>query len=68
MLSINDGQCGTCSHFGGGIDQQQLVQIRINHEADESVTGGCDLPSNASLHLRVSPIGTCDGYAPVEAA
>jgi hypothetical protein len=32
------------------------------------VTGGCGLPANASLHLLVSPIGTCDGYAPVAAA
>ena len=68
MLNITDGQCGSCTYFGDGVESQQLVQIRVNHEADEAVTGGCGLPANASLHLLVSPIGTCDGYAPVEAA
>ncbi|MCH2135459.1 MAG: hypothetical protein MK101_02630 [Phycisphaerales bacterium] len=62
MLNITDGQCGSCSHFGGGIPEEQLVQIRVNHTAQDDVVGGCDLDSNASIHLKVSPIGSCDRY------
>ena len=68
MLNITDGQCGTCKHFGEGMPAEQLVQIRINHTADDTLTAGCDLASNATLHLRVSPIGSCDGYEAAEAA
>ena len=68
MLHISDGQCGSCKHFGEGIPQEQLVQIRVNNTADDGTVAGCDLASNASLHLKVSPIGSCDGYEAAEAA
>ena len=68
MLNINDGQCGTCKHFGGDMPQEQLVQIRVNHTANDDVVAGCDLSANASLHLRVSPISSCDGFESAEAA
>ena len=62
MVNVNNGQCGTCAHFGSDIPEQQLVQIRINHHADPETVGGCGLPSNAHLHLRVSANSSCDGY------
>lgn len=68
MLNISTGQCGTCAYFGGGLEQDQLVQIRVNGQADDDVVAGCDLPSNASVHLRVAPTSSCDGYTPAEAA
>ena len=68
MLNITDGQCGSCKHFGDGIPQDQLVQIRVNHTASDGTVAGCDLASNASMHLQVSPIGSCDGFEAAEAA
>ena len=59
---MSNGQCGTCTHFGTDIPEQKLVQIRINHEADPEVVGGCGLPSNAGVHLKVSVNSSCDGY------
>jgi len=58
----DNGQCGTCSHFGDGVPAEQLVQLRINPAADDSVVGGCDLDANASIHLLVSPISSCDRF------
>ncbi|MCH2133621.1 MAG: hypothetical protein MK116_07710 [Phycisphaerales bacterium] len=68
MANANDGSCGTCAHFGDGVPAEQLVQIRVHSADDAGVIGGCDHPSNAALHLKVSPISSCDGYTPLEAA
>ena len=68
MLNIAHGQCGSCKHFGDGIPQEQLVQIRVNHTANDDTVGGCDLAANASMHLKVSPIGSCDGFEAADAA
>lgn len=68
MLNINDGQCGSCKHFGDGIPQEQLIQIRVNQTANDGTIAGCDLASNASMHLRVSPISSCDGFEAAVAA
>lgn len=62
MVNVNDGQCGTCSHFGAELPSEQLVQIRISQEASVETVGGCGLPSNASVHLMVSANSSCDGY------
>ena len=62
MIDTNNGQCGTCTYFGDDIPEQMLVQIRINNESDEKIIGGCGLPSNANMHLRVSINSSCDGY------
>ena len=62
MVNVNNGQCGTCTHFGSDIPEQQLVQIRVNSQADAETVGGCGLPSNANMHLRVSANSSCDGY------
>lgn len=65
MLSVHDGQCGLCVHFGEQHAQdQQLVQIRQRHEAPETMVDECGHPRHASLHLRVTPISGCDGFEP----
>ena len=68
MSNSNNGSCSTCVHFGDGVPSEQLVQIRVNGSNDGNVLGGCDLPSNAALHLKVSPISSCDAYQSLEAA
>lgn len=68
MLKISEGQCGTCAHFGGGLQEAQLVQIRVDGQADDDVVGGCALPSNATVHLKVAPTSSCDGYTQADAA
>ena len=62
MINIHDGQCGTCSHFGADVPEQQLVQIRVNRQAEPDVVGGCGLPGNARVHLKVSAVSSCDQY------
>lgn len=69
MIKIEDGQCGTCEHFGAEhADEPQLVQIRISHEAEPDRVEPCGHPENAPLHLKVSPVSTCSGYAPKKVA
>lgn len=67
MLSVHEGQCGLCTHFGehhGG--DQQLIQIRSSHKAPEDLVEECGLPEHASLHLIVTPISGCDGFEPAK--
>lgn len=65
MMQVNLGQCGLCTHFGEHHnDDQQLVQIRIKHEAPENLVEECGHPRHASLHLVVTPISGCDGFEP----
>ena len=54
--------CGTCSHFGKDLGSDLLVQIRINPRDEGVRVASCDLPDNASRHLKVSPISQCDSY------
>lgn len=68
MITFSNGQCGTCSHFGDGIPEDKLFQIRISKQSDDEVVAGCDHPSNSNLHLRVAAVGSCDGFVPVAAA
>lgn len=70
MLKLSDGQCGMCSHFGEHDDANHaaVVQVRINGEASEGMLEPCGLPGNEGLHLRVSPIGCCDGFTPAMAS
>lgn len=58
----NNEQCGSCAHFGEGVPERQLVELRINPAADDAVLGGCDLAANASINLRVSAISSCDQF------
>jgi hypothetical protein len=63
MLQVHDGQCGLCAHFGElHATEPKLMQIRTKHEAPETFLDDCGHPKHASLHLKVSAIGGCDGF------
>ena len=64
MTHNGNGQCGSCAHFGNELPQEKLVQVRVNLDDSADVIAGCGAPSNASLHLKVSALGSCDAYAP----
>jgi hypothetical protein len=68
MLSIQDGQCGVCIHFGEdeADDQPKLVQIRTTKEAPEDVVEPCGHPENRQLDLKVTPVSSCAGFEPAE--
>ncbi len=69
MVSISDGQCGACAHFGGDhANDQQLVQIRISHQAEPDMVQPCGLPDNAAHALKVSPLSGCDGFTAAKVA
>lgn len=67
MADATNGQCGMCAHFGTDLPEEQLVQIRVNLDNSRTVVAGCDAPSNASVHLRVTALGSCDAWTPVAA-
>jgi hypothetical protein len=65
MLSVRDGQCGLCAHFGEDHgNEQRLVQIRTHHQAPEDLIDDCGHPRHAALNLKVTPISGCDGFEP----
>lgn len=65
MVSLHDGQCGLCAHFGETHqDATQLVHIRQSQSAPEDMVDECDHPKLAGLHLMVTPISGCDGFTP----
>jgi hypothetical protein len=66
MLHVDNGQCGLCTHFGEGHENQSqlLTQIRSTHEAKEDFVDDCGHPKHASLHLRVTANSGCDGFEP----
>ena len=65
MLSLHDGQCGLCAHYGEDhAGDQQLVDIRMRHEAPDDLVEECGHPKHAPLHLVVTPISGCDGFEP----
>ena len=67
MLTIQQGQCGVCSHFGEDHpDNQQLVQIRTSKQAPEGYVDTCG--KNETIHLKVTPLSGCDGFQPVGTA
>jgi hypothetical protein len=68
MESVQNGQCGLCTHFGEGHKSAVLISIRTSHQADLKVVDECGHPRNAALHLKVTPISGCDGFAPAAAA
>jgi hypothetical protein len=68
-MKIEDGQCGLCAHFGeNDVNKQQLIQIRLKHEAPESLREECGHPSHAPLHLIVTPLSGCAGFTPAMAS
>ena len=69
MLEVQEGQCGLCKHFGEHHEKTStLVQIRSTHEAPEALVDECGHPKMENLHLKVTPIASCDGYEPAVAA
>ena len=69
MISVNDGQCGLCTHFGEGHEASpKLVAIRTTHQAAEELVDACGHPKLASLHLKVTVISGCDGFQSARAA
>lgn len=68
MLNVQNGQCGLCAHFGEHhTGDAKLVQIRTSHKADEKTVEECGHPKHAPLHLMVTPISSCEGFAPAKA-
>jgi hypothetical protein len=70
MISVHNGQCGVCTHFGehNQADKQVLTQILTSKQAPESLIEGCGLPKNAALHLKVTAMSGCDGFQPAAQA
>jgi hypothetical protein len=67
MQELHDGQCGLCAHYGEThLSDQQLIQIRVKHEAPETLVEECGHPMHAALHLRVTPISGCEGFEPAQ--
>ena len=65
MQPVHDGQCGLCAHFGEHHPETpQLMQIRQRQEAPETLLDECGHPRHAPLHLKVTPVSGCDGFAP----
>lgn len=69
MVQVQDGQCGLCTHFGEhAAPEPQLLQIRLKHEAPEGLVEECGHPAHSPLHLKVTPISGCQGFAPAPSA
>ncbi len=65
MQQLHDGQCGLCVHFGENHQSDpKIIQIRLKHEGPENLVEECGHPNNAPLHLMVTPISGCQGFAP----
>jgi hypothetical protein len=68
-MTLNNGQCGLCGHFGEThAPSQTLVTILSSHEASADLLDDCGHPRHAALHLKVSPISGCDGFVPAARA
>ena len=68
METIQNGQCGLCTHFGEHHKTDVLISIRTSHQAALKLVDECGHPKHSGLHLMVTPISRCDGYAPAAAA
>jgi hypothetical protein len=63
MIAVKEGQCGLCAHFGENVTGQvKLIEIRLKHEAPQTLVEPCGLPQNAQLNLQVSPTSGCAGF------
>ncbi len=68
MESVQNGQCGLCTHFGENHKADVLMTIRTTHQADLKIVDECGHPKLVSLHLKVTPISGCDGFVAAKAA
>jgi len=67
MLSVHSGQCGVCAHFGEHhAADMKIVQIRTKKQAPEDLVEECGHPKHAPLHLMVTAVSGCDGFAPAK--
>jgi hypothetical protein len=65
MLQLHDGQCGLCQHFGEEhSSKKEIVEVRMKHSASATFVDDCAHPKHVSLHLKVTPMSGCDGFAP----
>ena len=64
MTNESHGTCGSCNHFGEGVPEQQLVQIRVNPGISPDTLSPCSAPQNAAIHLSVGPNSGCDAWTP----
>ena len=62
METIQNGQCGLCTHFGEHHKTDVLVSIMTSHTADLKLIDECGHPNLINLHLKVTPISGCDGF------
>jgi hypothetical protein len=56
-----------CRHFGNG-SSDELARIRQSGQAPEDLLAMCHHPKHADLHLKVTPISSCDGFEPASDA
>jgi hypothetical protein len=71
VIQIHDGQCGLCLHYGEhhlSHPNEQLIQIRLKHEAPEDFVEECGHPQHEPLHLVVTPLSGCVGFEPAPEA
>lgn len=71
MMSLNEGQCGLCRHFGehSALQQhelKQLIQIRTSRQAPDDLREECGHPQHEPLHLVVTPVSGCTGFEPAQ--
>jgi hypothetical protein len=65
MISLHNGQCGLCTHFGETHTSSQiLISIHTSKSAPEDMLDDCGHPKHSALHLKVTPMSGCDGFAP----
>ena len=62
MIRFEQGQCGSCRHFGEHTNDDSLVQLRVSGEAPDGYTNECGLPTLADVKLHVSVNSTCIGF------
>ncbi|MEM9881432.1 MAG: hypothetical protein AAF800_00760 [Planctomycetota bacterium] len=63
MLTLEEGQCGLCRHFGEEhADAPQLVQIRTSKSAPEDLKEECGHPRLEPLKLTVTADSGCAGF------
>ncbi|MEO1235415.1 MAG: hypothetical protein AAFX76_01360 [Planctomycetota bacterium] len=63
MITLTDGQCGLCKHYGEEhADTPKLVQIRTTHTAPEDYKDTCGHPKLEPLSLTVTADSGCQGF------
>ncbi|MGC2162050.1 MAG: hypothetical protein WA634_09100 [Silvibacterium sp.] len=70
MITLHQGQCGLCTHFGEThmpMDKK-LIQIHSSKRAPEDFLDDCGHPKHAALHLKVTAMSGCDGFVPTAEA